>query len=155
MIVPALAAFAARALLVMLFLPFSALDKLVDFWAAVAQAKQVCKPRWLAVLAILTGLAIELLGSLAVLTGVLDLPAALLLAIYCLATALMFKRFWAAKGSLRQPDSESRTLFWDFFKNISVAGGFLLIVVGSDGLHLASFLDNPLASTLYFERTSQ
>ena len=142
------AALLPRALLVLLFLPFSAFDKLVDFRSAVAQAAEVCRPRWLAVTAIGAGLAVEVLGSLTVLTGRADRLGALVLAIYCVATAVLFKRFWRHPGWLHEPDGAGRALAWDFLKNLSLAGGFLLIVTGLDGSDLALFLHDPFASSL-------
>ena len=142
------AALLPRALLVLLFLPFSALDKVVDFRSAVAQAREVCRPRWLAVAAIGAGLAVEVLGSLTILTGVGDRIGALVLAAYCVATAVLFKRFWAHPAWLRDPAGQGRTLAWDFLKNLSLAGGFLLLVTGVDGSGLAHFLHDPLASSL-------
>ena len=48
-------AFAARALLVALFLPFSALDKILNFKAAVGQAAEAIPSRLLARIAIVAG----------------------------------------------------------------------------------------------------
>src|SRR5579863_5996836 len=93
---------AERCLLVALFLPFSALDKLLNFKAAVEQASQAVRLRALAALLILGGLAIEVLMSLAILTGIADRCAALVLALYCLITALLWKQFW------RTPDFRLR-----------------------------------------------
>ena len=55
-----LAVFGVRYLLVMLFLPFSLLDKIINFRGAVGQARQIA-PEGLAVLLILLGIAVELL----------------------------------------------------------------------------------------------
>jgi putative oxidoreductase len=60
-----LAIFAARYLLVMLFFPFSLLDKIVNFRGAVAQAAQIA-PAGLATLLILAGISVELLMPLAI-----------------------------------------------------------------------------------------
>ena len=48
-------AFAARVLLVLLFLPFSALDKILNFKAAVGQATEAIPSRLLAKIAIFAG----------------------------------------------------------------------------------------------------
>jgi len=58
--------------LVMLFLPFSALDKVVGFEGAVKQAREVFTHRGLAVLVLLCGLGIEVVGLDAFVTGVAD-----------------------------------------------------------------------------------
>lgn len=133
--------------LVMLFLPFSALDKILGFEHAVKQAQEVFKPRPLATAVLLCGLAVELIMSLGVVTGVADRLAALVMAAYCTATALLYKRFWAPGDFWAAPDGKARALFWDFLKNLSLGAGFLLIVIGTDGLGLSSFLAHPLASS--------
>ena len=91
-------AFAARALLVLLFLPFSALDKILNFKPAVGQAAEAIPSRWLATIAIFAGLGVEVVMSLAVLTGIADRIAALVLAAYCVVTALLWKQFWKVAG---------------------------------------------------------
>ena len=142
-----LVAFAVRCLLVALFLPFSALDKIMNFEMAVSQARQAIPHRGLAVIAIVGGFLIEVLMSLAILSGVADRLAALIVASYCLVTALLWKQFW------RQPDfrlkgkSSGRDVFWDFLKNVALAGGFLLLAFGSNATGVEHFLRNPLASS--------
>ena len=133
--------------LVMLFLPFSALDKVIGFEGAVRQAQEVFRPRALAALVLMCGLAIEVIASLGVVTGVADRLAALVLAAYCAATALLYKRFWQPGDFFGSGDSRGRALFWDFLKNFSLGAGFLLIVVGTNGSGLAPFLAHPLASS--------
>ncbi len=138
---------AVRCGLVVLFLPASALDKIFNFQGAVAQAEEVFHPRLVAVGTILAGLAIETIMPVGVLTGVTDRLAALVLAGYCAATAILFKRFWASGDFWKAGDSKGRDLFWDFLKNFSLASGFLLIVVGADGAGLKPFLAHPFASS--------
>jgi len=143
----AVAALIVRYGLVMLFLPFSALDKVVGFDGAVRQAQEVFKPRALAAAVLLCGLGIEVVMSLAVVTGVADRLAALVMAAYCAATAILYKRFWAPGDFWARGDSRGRTLFWDFLKNLSLGAGFLLIVVGTNGAGLGPFLAHPFASS--------
>ena len=133
--------------LVFLFLPFSALDKMLGFQHAVDQAQQVFKPRVLAIVALTCALVIELLMSLGVITGIADRACALVLAGYCAATAILYKQFWAQGDFWANPDGKGRGLFWDFLKNLSLGAGFLLIVVGTDGQGLQPFLDHPFASS--------
>ena len=133
--------------LVMLFLPFSALDKVIGFDGAVQQAQKVFRPRVLAAIVLMCGLAIEVVMSLGVVTGVADRLAALVLAAYCAATAILYKRFWEPGDFWVPGDSKGRTLFWDFLKNLSLGAGFLLIVVGTNGSGLGPFLAHPLASS--------
>jgi putative oxidoreductase len=143
----AIAALIVRCLLVVLFLPFSALDKVVGFEGAVTQAQEVFKPRSLATAVLLCGLGIEVIMSLGVVIGFADRLAALVLAAYCAATAVLYKRFWAPGDFWAAGDSKGRTLFWDFLKNLSLGAGFLLIVIGTNGSGLRPFLAHPLASS--------
>jgi putative oxidoreductase len=138
---------AVRSMLLALFLPFSALDKVINFGAAVAQAQQAVGGRRLATLLILAGLSVEVVMSAAILTGVCDRLAALILASYCAATALLWKRFWQAPDFKLRGPSRGRDTFWDFLKNMSVAGGFLLLALGSNASGVHRFFDHPLASS--------
>ncbi|MEO9133212.1 MAG: DoxX family membrane protein [Sphingomonas sp.] len=133
--------------LVMLFLPFSALDKIFNFQHAVRQAQQIFTARGVTILVILIGLGIEVFCTLGVVTGIADRASALVIAGYCAITAILFKQFWAKGDFWSDPDGKSRTLFWDFLKNLSLGAGFLLIVVGTDGNGLAPFLAHPFASS--------
>jgi len=136
-----------RYLLVVLFFPFSALDKILNFDGAVGQAQEMFRPRPLATLVILAGLAIEILMPLGILTGVADRLAAFIMAGYCAATAVLFKRFWQPGDFWHRGQSKARDLFWDFLKNFSLAGGFLLITVGLNGAALPGFIADPFASS--------
>ena len=142
-----LTAFVVRLGLVMLFLPFSALDKTFGFKQAVIQAQEVFRPRVLAAAVLLCGLAVEIFCSLGVVTGVGDRLCSFILAGYCAATAVLYKRFWAAGDFWTQANGKGRGLFWDFLKNLSLGAGFLLIVVGTDGSGLRPFLEAPLSSS--------
>jgi putative oxidoreductase len=141
--------------LVMLFLPFSALDKILDFDNAVKQAQEVFKPRAIAIVVLMCGLAIEVVMSLGVVTGIADRLAALVIAAYCAATAILYKRFWANGDFWARGDSKGRALFWDFLKNLSLRAGFLLIVIGTNGAGLSSFLADPLASSHPYTSTQE
>lgn len=136
-----------RCLLVLLFLPFSALDKLLNFHSAVAQAAEATRSRSLATLLILGGFGIEVIMSLGVLTGFHDRAAALVLAIYCIVTALLWKQFWRAPDFRLRGASRGRELFWDFWKNLAVAGGFLLLALGTDAASVRQFWHHPLSSS--------
>ena len=142
-----LLAFLTRLLLVMLFFPFSALDKILNFSLAAGQAQTLARTPALARALILGGLAIEAFMSLGVLTGFADRLAALVLALYCIVTAALWKQFW------REPDfrlvgvSRGRDVFWDFLKNFAVAGGFLMLTFGASATSAQAFLDAPFASS--------
>jgi putative oxidoreductase len=139
--------FAVRLLLVALFLPFSALDKVLEFDAAVGQARESLPSRPLAIAAIAIGFAIEVGMSVGVLSGFHDRLAAFVLAGYCGATALLWKAFWRPGDFWARGPSHARGLFWDFLKNLAVAGGFLLITFGTDATSVDRFLHDPLSST--------
>jgi putative oxidoreductase len=142
-----LAILAARLLLVLLFLPFSALDKILNFNQAVGQAEQAVRLRPVAILLICAGLGIEIIMSLAILTGVADRFAALILSGYCVTTALLWKQFWKSGDFRLRGPSKGRDVFWDFLKNLAVAGGFLMLTFGTTAAGVQVFLQAPLASS--------
>jgi putative oxidoreductase len=139
--------FVTRCLLVMLFLPFSALDKIINFPQAVGQASQRISDREIAKIFIYIGFGVEVLMSLAILTGVADRFAAFILAGYCIVTALLWKQFWTKPDFRLKGDSQGRETFWDFLKNLALAGGFLLLAFGANTKSLQSFISDPLASS--------
>jgi putative oxidoreductase len=139
--------FVARLALVLLFFPFSALDKILNFKGAVAQANEAVSSRAVATALIAAGFCIEVFMSLGVLLGVADRLAAFILAGYCAVTALLWKQFWATGDFTLRGASKGRDLFWDFLKNFAVAGGFLLLAFGAEGGGVAALLHAPLSST--------
>lgn len=142
-----LVVFVARALLVLLFLPFSALDKILNFKQAVGQASEAVPNRSFAIIVIFAGIGVEALMSSAVLIGVADRMAALVLAFYCVVTALLWKQFWKTPDFRLTGTSHGRDSFWDFLKNLALAGGFLALAFGSSSIGLQDFLAHPLASS--------
>ncbi len=143
---------AIRYLLVSLFFPFSALDKTLNFNGAVAQAKEMVPADKPAKAMILAGLAVEVVMPVAIMTGKLDRLAALVMAGYCGATAVMFKRFWEPSDFWHPGPSRGRDLFWDFMKNFSLAGGYLLITFGTRAGDSRGFLADPLSSTRPYDK---
>jgi putative oxidoreductase len=140
-------AFLCRLALIALFLPFSALDKVLNFSAAVNQAREIGVGRAIGAAMILAGLFVEVVMPLGVLTGVADRFAALALAGYCAATAVLYKRFWATGDFALRGPSRGRELFWDFWKNLAVAGGFLLVTFGTSAESVDDFFAAPFASS--------
>ena len=138
---------ALRYLLVVLFLPFSALDKILNFNGAVAQAREAIPSHSAAKLTIVAALCIEIIMPLGIVTGVADRLAALILAGYCGITALLWKQFWKPGDFWSTGSSRSRDLFWDFLKNFSLAGGILLITFGTDAAQVGALLSNPQLSS--------
>ncbi len=147
--------FGVRLLLVMLFLPFSALDKVLNRQASLEQARAAVSAPWLAAILIFAGFCVEVVMSLAVLTGVADRLAAFILAGYCLVTALLWKQFWATPDFRLKGPSQGREVFWDFLKNVALAGGFLLLTFGTGASGVGRFLDHPLASSQPYTITAQ
>ena len=85
--------------------------------------------------------------SLAILTGIVDRLAAFILAGYCIVTAMLWKQFWRKRDFRLKGKSQGRELFWDFLKNLAIAGGFLLLAFGTDPEGVQRFLANPLSSS--------
>jgi putative oxidoreductase len=142
---------AIRYLLVVLFFPFSALDKVLNFRGAVAQAKEQVPADGAAMALILAGLAVEILMPLGILTGVADRLAAFIMAGYCGVTAILWKQFWAPGDFWHGGPSRGRDLFWDFLKNFSLAGGFLLITFGTTAATARDFIAHPFSSSHPYE----
>ncbi len=114
----------ARVLLVGMF-PFSAAHKLLFRQEALAQARSCVLPGggWLLV----AGGLLEITAPVGVVAGWHAGAAATLLAAYCIATALLFHAFWTQGDFWRPTDSTARPHFWDFLKNLGLAGGLLLV----------------------------
>jgi uncharacterized membrane protein YphA (DoxX/SURF4 family) len=81
------------------------------------------------------------------LTGIADRLAAFILACYCIVTAMLWKQFWRKRDFRWKGKSQGRELFWDFLKNLAIAGGFLLLAFGTDPEGVQRFLANPLSSS--------
>ena len=105
---------AIRVVLVLLFLPFSALDKVLDFRNAVAQAQEALSNKAAATALIVVGLFVEVFMSAGVVSGIADRACAFVLAGYCVATALVWKQFWRPGDFWRSSDGKARALFWIF-----------------------------------------
>jgi len=142
-------------LLIVLFLPFSALDKIIDCRGAVAQAKQIVPSAGPAAVLIVIGLAVEIFMPLGIVTGIADRLAGFVLSGYCVITALLWKRFWVPGDFWRVGESKGRDLFWDFLKNLSLAGGFLLVTFGTTDTTVGRFLAHPFASSHPYAATGQ
>lgn len=139
--------FLIRLTLVALFLPFSAMDKLLNTDMALAQAQQTAHSRLLSWILIGAGLFVELAMSLAVLTGMADRLAAVILAGYCAVTALLWKQFWKTGDFRLKGPSKGRDVFWDFLKNLAVAGGFLVLATGGTAYGVTHLVLHPLSSS--------
>jgi putative oxidoreductase len=115
---------AARLLLATLFLIFG-WRKLRDYSGTVSQMAQFGVP--VPVLAAGVATFMELPVAFAVAVGAFTRPAALLMLLYTLGTALIGHRYWTMTGADYVDGLDS------FYKNLSIAGGFLLLCVTGAG----------------------
>jgi putative oxidoreductase len=114
----------ARLCLVLLF-PFSALSKIFDPQAAMAQAAHGWIPMAppVAALLLVLGGTLEAIGPVCILLNFYRRQAALLFIFYVIATAVLFHNFWSFSFN----GDEWNQNFWPFLKNFGLAGGFLYI----------------------------
>ncbi|MGC1560932.1 MAG: DoxX family protein [Bradyrhizobium sp.] len=115
---------AARLLLATLFVIFGC-RKLRDYPGTVSQMVQEGVPT--PILATLLSIFMELPVALAVAVGVFTRPAAGLLALYTLGTALIGHHYWTVKGAGYVDSLEG------FYKNLSIIGGLLLLSITGAG----------------------
>jgi len=143
--------FLLRLGLVALFVPFSVYYMVVDFRGAAQHAASAGVSRRVAQWMILAAILLKLVATLGVLTGVADRLSFLLLATFCVGTALIYKQFWIGDGLAFTAENANLPQLWDFLKNISLAAAFILIGFGSDAESfrqgLEEFLRSPLASS--------
>jgi len=71
--------------------------------------------------------AVELVGGALIAVGFYTRPLALVFAVYTLATALIGHRYWALQGM------DQYLAMINFYKNISIIGGLLLLAVSGPG----------------------
>ena len=114
----------SRLMLVLLYAVFG-WSKLFDYAGAVGYMTHVGAP--LPGVAAVVSIVAECGGALAIALGVLTRPIALLMALYTLGTALIGHAFWAEEGAARYGDAIN------FYKNISITAGFLLLYVAGPG----------------------
>ncbi|HEY3596093.1 MAG TPA: DoxX family protein [Paraburkholderia sp.] len=114
----------ARVLMMVLFVLFG-WSKLTGFSAAEAYMASTGAP--VPALAAVIATVMELGVGIALILGVLTRPLALLLALYTLATAFIGHHFWTQTGM------EQYVNMINFYKNISIIGGLLLLIVTGPG----------------------
>ena len=114
----------ARILLVALFVLFG-WSKLTGFSGTIAYmaAENAPLPTVAAVIAVV----MELLVGLAIAVGFYTRPLAYLLTLYTLATAFIGHHYWT------MPDAERMANMINFYKNLSIAGGLLLMCIAGPG----------------------
>jgi putative oxidoreductase len=114
----------ARILLIVLFVVFG-WSKLSDYTGTAAYMAQTGAP--MPSVASLVAIVAEFPVALAVAVGVWTRPLALLLALYTLGTGLIGHPFWTMEGAARFGNAIN------FYKNISIIGGFLLLYATGPG----------------------
>jgi putative oxidoreductase len=115
---------AARLLLATLFLIFG-WRKLRDYSGTVSQLVQLGVP--VPALAAVVATFMELPVAFSVAIGAFARPAALLLGLYTLGTALIGHHYWTITGADRVDSMDG------FYKNLSIIGGFVLLYVTGAG----------------------
>jgi putative oxidoreductase len=115
---------ASRLLFVVFFLP-AGFGKLTGFAGTVGYISSVGLP--LATLGAVLALAVEVLGSLALLAGLKTRLAALILAAFTLVASFFFHAYWAV------PADQAFVTQLLFFKNIAVVGGLLALAANGAG----------------------
>lgn len=124
----------ARVFLVALFIVFG-WDKLFHFQTTVNAMTQRGLPLPSVAAAMAVGAELPLCVLLAV--GIWTRPIALLLAAYTLATAFIGHRFWEFDGAARSANAIN------FYKNVSIIGGFLLLYVTGPGRYSLAAYQRP------------
>lgn len=115
---------ASRLLFVVFFLP-AGFGKLTGFAGTVGYISSMGLP--LATLGAVLALAVEILGSLALLAGLKTRLAALILAAFTLVASFFFHAYWAV------PADQAFVTQLLFFKNIAVVGGLLALAANGAG----------------------
>lgn len=118
----------ARILLIVVFVAFG-WGKLTDYGATVSYMAQTGAPA--PSVSALVAIAIEVFVAAAVALGFWTRPLALLLALYTLGTAVIGHPFWAMEDAARYANAIN------FYKNVSIIGGFLLLYVTGPGRYSA------------------
>ncbi|KUZ02956.1 MULTISPECIES: DoxX family protein [unclassified Burkholderia] len=115
---------AARVLMMILFVLFG-WQKLNGFSGTVAYMASTGAPS--PELSAVIAVAVELVGGALLAVGFYTRPLALVFAVYTLATALIGHRYWALQGM------DQYLAMINFYKNISIIGGLLLLAVSGPG----------------------
>jgi putative oxidoreductase len=117
---------AARILLALLFLIFG-WKKLTGFSGTVGYMSMVGAP--VPELSAIIAVIMEFFVGISILLGVATRPLAILLMLYTLATALIGHHYWTLTGMAQYE------AMINFYKNISIMGGLLLLCVTGAGKH--------------------
>ncbi|GGD73507.1 DoxX family protein [Caballeronia grimmiae] len=114
----------ARVLLMVLFLIFG-WSKLTGFSGTIGYMAKAGAP--FPALSAVIAVVMELFVGLAIVVGFYTRPLAFLFALYTLGTALIGHHFWTMAGAERAAN------MINFYKNVSIMGGLLLLCVTGPG----------------------
>jgi putative oxidoreductase len=92
-------------------------------------------------IAALVAIVAEFFVGLVVAVGFWTRPLALLLALYTLGTALIGHHFWTMAGAERYANAIN------FYKNLSIIGGFLLLYISGPGKYSLDAMLNARTDT--------
>jgi putative oxidoreductase len=115
---------AARILLMVLFVS-SGWSKLVDYPGTVAYLASLNTP--LPAVAAAVAVIMEFFVAIALVVGVWVRPLALLFALFVVGTGVIGHPFWSMEGAERAMNMTQ------YYKNLSIAGGLLLLAVTGAG----------------------
>ena len=127
----------ARIVLAILFLT-SGWGKLTGYSGTVDYMAQIGVP--LPAVATVVAIAVEFLGSIALILGVWTRPLALLFAFFTLAAGLIGHPYWTMTGADRLMN------MMHFYKNVSLMGGFFLLYVTGAGKYAIAIPPLPVIS---------
>ena len=113
-----------RILLALIFIT-SGFGKITGFEGTVGYIASKGVP--MASLAAVIAIVVELGGGLAVVFGFMTRWAALALAVFSIAAGVLFHAFWAV------PADQVMNMTIHFWKNVSIAGGFLVLAAFGPG----------------------
>lgn len=114
----------ARIAIILIFL-ISGINKFNNVDGTIAYMTKIGAP--IPSLTVWAVIAIEALGALVLVAGFYTRPVAFLFVIFTLLTAFMGHQYWALTGA------EQHTHMLAFYKNVGLAGGFLLLAVLGPG----------------------
>ena len=115
---------AARVMLVLLFVIFG-WSKLTNYDGTVSYMAMTGAP--VPQISAAIAIAVEFFVGIALLLGIFTRPLALAMALYTLATAIIGHHYWTMSGA-EQLANET-----NFYKNVSIMGGFLLLYITGAG----------------------
>lgn len=114
----------ARIFLAILFVLFG-WQKMMGFEGTVGYMASVGAP--LPQISAIIAVIVELVFGLLIVAGYFTRPLALLLAVYTVATAIIGHPYWSMSGM------DQYMAMTNFYKNVSICGGFLLLAFTGPG----------------------